>query len=58
MCITGPKYVELKVYARLVEKGVSPERAEGVARKVARRYEEKRQERLDILAGQTQRRTS
>jgi hypothetical protein len=46
--LNAKSYVELRVYTRLVERGVDPPRAEGVARKVARRYEQRRQERLAL----------
>lgn len=44
MCIPGGEYVAASVYERLVSRGVAPDRAEGVARKVRLRYEQKARE--------------
>lgn len=49
MCLPPEKYVEVKVYTRLVERGVNPERALGVARKIRHRYHEQRKARLAAL---------
>lgn len=46
MCLPPENYVELRVYERLVDRGVKPERALGVARKVKARYRERREARL------------
>ena len=45
MCLSRAAFVELKVGTRLIDAGVKPSRAWGVARKVRRRYEAKAVER-------------
>jgi len=53
MCCSPGSYVEAKITQRLIEKGVPPEKAKAVGRKVRRAYEAKhslhgRQELLDL----------
>ena len=48
MTLAVDSYVALRVYTRLVERGVDPIRAEGVARKVQKRYGERRKARLAV----------
>lgn len=45
MCVSSSDYAACRVYERLVASGTNPERAAGVARKVAARYHRKRLER-------------
>jgi hypothetical protein len=49
MCLSPDAWVALKVYTRLVERGVDPKRAEGVARKVQARYAQSRRETANHL---------
>jgi len=42
MCLSPENYVEARVYQRLVDAGVAPPRARGVAAKVATAYAAKR----------------
>jgi len=42
VCLSPEAYVEARIYDRLVQRGVKPWRARGVARKVRGRYAEKR----------------
>jgi len=42
MCLSRASFVEAKVYDRLVERDVHPDRAAAVARKVRRAYQLKR----------------
>jgi len=57
MCLNRSSFVEANVYRRLVEHGVKPERAAGVARKVRRRYEAKNEQRFRDRREEAQRRT-
>lgn len=52
MCISSDAYVASRVFQRLVARGVDAKRAEAVARKVARRYGDRRNYMyLSYLAG-------
>ncbi len=52
MCISSDAYIAARVLQRLLDRGVSRSRAEAVARKVARRYGDKRNSMyLAYLAG-------
>lgn len=46
MCLDPAAYVAGSVYDRLTRRGCDPDRAEAIARKVARQYSEKRLARL------------
>ncbi len=52
MCISPDAYVAARVFDRLIRRGVDEKRAEAVAKKVARRYGDRRNEMyLAYLAG-------
>ncbi len=48
MCLSPDCYVEARVYQRLVDKGVAPARARGVAHKVAEAYRAKRLAAVEV----------
>jgi len=50
MCLSPDDYVAVKVFERLLERGVPEARARGVARKVGRAYRERRLSRRQAAA--------
>jgi hypothetical protein len=50
MCLSSADYVEARVYSRLRDRNVKPEKARGIARKVRRNYERRRLERLRAIS--------